>query len=1144
MKKIILVIVACSFWFAGTAQFNSSAPWMKELNAQKKSSGDSEPLKFQEIVDAFNEYWKDKDHTKKGSGYKPFKRWENFWKDCLNDDGTLMSPKQIWDAGMQKNALQSKMVDNSNWVAIGPDDIIDRSFSSANIGRVNTIIVDPVDPNKYYAGTPAGGIWRSLDAGASWVPLSDELPQIGVSAIAIDPVDTDIIYIGTGDDDANDTVSVGVLKSTDGGQTWNTTGLTFTVSGANNISEIYLDPSDRNKVFVSSSRGFYKSTNGGTNFARIFNADLNDMKLKPGDSNVIYAVSDSQVFRSDDNGDSFSTITSGLPLSSTLSRMVIDVTPANPNYVYVMSAANDANFSFEGIYKSTDSGVNFTKTAFTNTDIFGAGQAWYDMALAVSDTDADEIYTGELDIWKSTDGGDNFTQVNRWSVRTESYTHADIHFLRFFNGDLYCGSDGGIFKSTNGGNTFSDLTQKMQIGQFYEIAVSNSNGKSKKMAGGLQDNGSFGLTTAGEWNVYGGGDGMDAAIDPNNDDNYYGFMQFGQNLWISTNGGRTQTSRVARPGDVTNNTANWVTPLRMNSESELYAGYNAVYRLDGNAFVRVSPDFTGSSDTGRHRIDQLEIDPSNSDIMYATINETMWKSTDRGVSFTEIESFTLSISSVTIHSSNSNIVYVTTSGRSGGVFRSTDGGQNFTDITGDLPAVPKLVIKHQGLHSQDPLYVGTTIGVYRTDNTTPGVWETFDNNLPNSPVRDLEINVNDGNITAATYGRGVWQSPIPVELAQDDIRLVAINSPGTEINCGAVSPSFTVKNNGTNPISSIDIEYVVDGNSNTTTWTGTINSNATAVIDLPELNLDLGEHSISVVASVANDANGGNNSIDVNFNTNSTFNVSEGVNDFEDASDALLTGGGVLWERGVPAGALLNTAASGQNAYATNLDGNYPDGITSYLISKCYDMTTVGENPVLKFNMAFDIELDWDFINVEYSTDGGAAWNILGSANDPNWYNSDTAVNLSNCATCPGAQWTGTDATMKEYSYDLSAFSGESNFVFRFNFVSDGAFNNEGVVIDDVVIEGNTLSVEEVENRPALSLFPNPSSGIFNIQWRNAANVSYTVSDLTGKVIASQKGLISSENAAQINLSNYARGMYFLNVNLDGVEETKKLIKN
>ncbi|MHA7058530.1 T9SS type A sorting domain-containing protein [Aquimarina sp. M1] len=1135
MKKIILFITVLSFCFLGNAQFNSKAPWMKELNAQKKSSGNDEPLKFQEIVDAFNEYWKDKDYTKKGSGYKPFKRWENFWKDCLNDDGTLMTPQQIWDSGLQKRALQSKMSDDSNWVALGPDDIIDRSFSSANIGRVNVVIVDPVDPSKYYAGTPAGGIWRSENAGLSWVPLSDELPQIGVSAIAIDPMDTNIIYIGTGDDDASDTVSVGLLKSIDGGQTWNTTGLSFTVSSGNNISEVYLDPSDRNKVFVSTSQGFYKSTDGGASFNRTLSANLNDAKLKPGDSDIIYAVSDSRVYKSIDNGDSFSVITNGLPSSST--RLAIDVTPANSNYVYVLSAG--ANSSFQGLFKSTDSGDSFINPLPVQ-NVFGAGQAWYDMALAVSDTNEEEVYTGELDIWKSINGGQSFVQVNNWSVRTASYTHADIHFLRFFNGELYCGSDGGVFKSMNGGTTFSDLTEKMQIGQFYKIAVSKSNGKSKKMAGGLQDNGSFGLTTSGAWNVYGGGDGMDAAIDPNNNNKYYGFMQRGENLWISNNGGVTQTARVAQP---TNSTGNWITPLVMNKESELYAAYDAIYRLDDTVFAKVSPNFAGSSDS-QNRIDQFEIDPSDSDIMFASINETIWKSTDRGVTFSTIEIFSRSVTSINVHSSDSNIVYVTTSGSSGKVYKSVNGGLDFADITGDLPDIPKLVIKHQGSHSENPLFVGTTTGVYRTDDTTPGVWEVFDNNLPNVPVRDLEISVNDANITAATYGRGVWQSEIPVQLAQDDIRLVAINSPGTEINCGSVSPSFTVKNNGVNPISTINIEYVVDGSSSTTSWTGNINSNETTIIDLPELNLDLGEHNISVNASIANDGNAGNDSIDISFNTNSSYDGAQGVNDFENSSDELLTSGGNLWERGVPNGSILNTAASGQNVYATNLDGNYIDSTTSYLISNCYDMTTVGEDPILKFNMAFDIELDWDYINVEYSTDGGAVWNVLGTANDPNWYNSNTAVNPSNCSTCPGAQWTGTDATMKEYSYDLSAFTNETNFVFRFNFVSDQAVNNEGVVIDDVLIEGNLLSIGEFENRPGFSLFPNPSRDVFNIEWKNATSVSYRVTDISGKLISAKNDLNSSENSAQINLSNYAKGMYFLSVTLDGVDQTMKLIRN
>ncbi|WP_298318538.1 T9SS type A sorting domain-containing protein [uncultured Aquimarina sp.] len=1137
MKKNILLIVVLCLWFSGSSQFNSSAPWMKELTAQKRSAGVEEPLKFQEIVDAFNEYWKDKDHTKKGSGYKPFKRWENFWKDCLNDDGTLMTAKQIWDAGLQKKASFNKMADQSNWIALGPDDFIDRSSSNLNIGRVNTIIVDPVDPNKYYAGTPAGGIWKSEDAGASWVPLSDELPQIGVSAIAIDPVDTNIVYIGTGDDDANDTVSVGLLKSTDGGQTWNTTGLSFTISNGSKIGEIYLDPLDRNKVFVGTSNGFYKSTDAGVNFTRTLNADVNDMKLKPGDSNIIYAVSDNTIYKSTDNGDSFSIITNGLPSSST--RLAIDVTAAAPNYVYILSAGSGS--SFQGIYKSTDSGSSFART-LTTQNVFGAGQAWYDMALAVSDTNPEEIYTGELDVWKSTNGGDNFTQVNNWASRTASYTHADIHFLRFFNGELFCGSDGGIFKSNNGGNTFSDLTEKMQIGQFYKIAVSKSNGKSKKMAGGLQDNGSFGLTNSGEWNVYGGGDGMDAAIDPNNDDNYYGFMQLGQNLWISNNGGRSQASSVREPDpqtspdDVQEFFGNWITPLKINKEGEVYAGYNALFKLDVNRFVQVSPKL--STTTG---IARLEIDPSDSDIMYTAIGGTLRKSTDRGVTFSVAESFGRSITSINIHNSDSNIVYVTTSGTSGKVYKSVNGGLDFTDITGDLPNVPKLVIKHQGSHSDDPLFVGTSTGVYRTDDTTPGVWEVFDNNLPNVPVRDLEINVNDANITAATYGRGVWQSEIPTQLAQEDVRLLAINAPGIEINCGDVTPSIEVRNNGVNAITSLDIEYVVDGNSNTTTWTGNINPSETQSIDLPQLSVDLGEHTLNIITTTSGDTNPGNNALSGTFITNASA-VGIDINDFEDSGDDVLVVGGV-WERGIPTGTNLNTATSGQNVYGTNLDGNYPDSNTSFLVSNCYDLTTIG-SPILKFNMAFDIELDWDFVNIEYSTDGGLNWNILGTANDPNWYNSNTLPNNSNCFTCPGAQWTGRDATMKEYSYDLAAFANEESFIFRFNFVTDGGVNEEGVIVDDLQIEGNTLSIDDFENRPAFSLFPNPSSDIFNIQWRNATKVSYRVTDLAGKLISSRSGLNSSENTAQIDLSGYSKGMYFLSVSLDGIDKTMKLVRN
>ena len=1126
-EKIILLLFFVSL--IGNAQFNSSAPWMENLIERKKLAKNEGPLKFQEIVDAFNEYWKDKDHTKKGSGYKPFMRWQNFWKNCLNDDGTLVTYDQLIAAMDEKQNSIAKLADQSNWMPLGPDDFLSRATNNANLGRLNTIVTDPDNANVYYAGAPAGGLWKSNDAGLTWTPLTDELLQIGVSAIAIDPTDSNIIYIGTGDDDAGDTYSIGVLKSIDGGLTWNNTGLSFN-NTSSTVSEIYIDRSNgNNKVFVATSSGFYKSTNGGVSFVNTLNEDLNDAKIKPGDPNVIYAVSNTRFYKSVNNGDSFVQITSGLPASS--SRLVIDVTPADVNYVYVLSAG--AGSSFQGLYKSTDSGGTFAKSSNT-TDIFESNQAWYDLAIAVSDTNAEEVYTGVLNVWKSTNGGNSFFRLNNWAVRNASYTHADIHFLRFFDGVLYCGSDGGFYKSVDGGVNFADLTKGMNISQFYKIAVSKQN--SRKIAGGTQDNGSFGLTSNGQWNVYGGGDGMDAAIDPNNENKYYGFMQNGQNLWVSNNAGTNQSFSVARPSGAS---GNWITPIDINKDSEVFAAYNALYRLDGNAFTKVSADFLDN-------IDELEIDPVNPDNIYVSIGNNLFKSTNRGVNFSLAGStFSSNISAIEVHNSDSNIIYIVTSGTNGKVLKSTDGGDSFNDITGNLPNIPKLEIEHQGRHSDNPLFVGTSIGVYRIDDTLTE-WEVFENNLPNTPITDLEINLEDGNITAATYGRGIWQSVIPVKLAQNDIRLVDIEVADLEISCNDVSAAIRVVNNGLDPITSVDIQYFINGNLNTTTWSGNIASTESTLIDLPQANYNFGINELEVVTTIANDAYPDNNAKSINIIKNNIA-VGGEINEFENPADEILafnsSQNSSLWERGIPSGTTLNSVTSGQNAYATNLSGNYTDNTVAYLISGCYDLSNI-ETPVLKFNMAFDLEQDWDFVNVEYSLNNGSTWQILGDATDPNWYNSDRLPNGNDCFNCPGAQWTGTDGTMKEYSYDLAAFTNEATFIFRFNFVSDQSVNQEGVVIDDLIIEGNVLSVNDFNNEGSFVVYPNPSRNIFNVQWSSASSMEYQIYDITGKMISTNTYIDSSINEVEIDLSSHSKGVYFLQIKLDDRESNVKLLKN
>lgn len=1148
MKKPLLLVFIFFLFHTLYAQYNPDAPWMKSLISKKKTSSKTidSPLTFNEIVNAFNLYWKDKDASKKGSGHKPFKRWENFWKNYVKDDGTLPSSKEFWDTweSVQLSKQNSSLVDQSNWLPIGPNNFTNTGSWSSGIGRINAIIVDPLTPTTYYAGAPAGGIWKSINSGTSWVPLADDLPQIGVSGIAIDHTDSDIIYIATGDDDGWDTYSIGVMKSIDGGTTWNTTGLNTSMSNRpTNMNDIYMHPSNSLLLWVATNKGVFKTIDGGTNWSNsngTQNLNIKDIKLKPGDSNTIYAVTEDTFYVSTDAGETFTNSGFGIGLPASSNRLVIDVTPDNSNTIYVLSALNNG---FQGLYKSVDSGVNFIQMAANvpvDEDLFDEStQAYYDMALAVSDNNEDEIYVGVLNIWKSINGGTDFTPVNKWyQPNSASYSHADIHLLRFYDGILFAGTDGGFYKTTDGGTNFTDLTAGMQIGQFYRLTVSKDN--SQKMVGGLQDNGGYAYNS-NSWLNYYGADGMDTAINPDNSDLMYGFIQYGSSLYGSKTGGNSRNFIISIPDseiDVDNgdNGGNWITPLTMTRDGELYAGYESLYKLCSGYWTSISTSF-GSN------IDVLEIDEVNPDNIFVGLNKDLHKSSDRGVSFTNVESFPTNITSVEVNNNDSSIVYVTTSGSSGGVYKSMDGGLSFSDITGSLPNITKNIIKHQNLHGDNPLFLGTSLGVYRYDDLL-GDWEAFENNLPTVPVRDLEININDGNLTAATYGRGIWQTDIPTESNLTEISLEAITDAKQLVGCGTLGTAKAlVKNRGTNTINSVTLNYTLNGTPNNTVWNGSLAPDASTLINIPSMNLSgSGLQELKVNTSSAGDSFSGNNELVTTFysNDSGSFNV---VNEFETLSDELLafddnSSCAGYWQLGEPTGTNLNSTQSGDNVYGTNLSGDHGNSLKSYLVSKCYNLSLIS-NPVFKFYMAFDLELDWDIMYIEYTTDSGLNWNILGNSSDPNWYNSNTLPG-SNCFNCPGAQWTGTDTTMKEYSYNLAALNSETNIVFRFVFHSDEATVQEGVIIDDFSIEGALSTSSPLYS--LFSVYPNPSQSIFNINIKHVASFNLNVTDITGKTVIQTSKIKNQNNSYKLDMSGYASGIYFLNIDSEIGVATKKII--
>jgi len=819
MRFFTSTLVTAFIFVSSIISAQPNGPWVKSKNTPDKT--------FAEYQQEFNLFWKNKT-PEKGQGFKQFKRWEHFWQSRLLKDGTLPSSAFIWSGvsdAIPKGAGTDATKDQSLWLPMGPTDYELTGSWSAGHGRINVVTVDPNDPNTIYIGAPAGGIWKSTDGGQNWVILNDQLGVIGVSDIAIDPNDSEIIYIATGDDDAGDTYSVGVMKTTDGGLNWNTTGLTLT--GNSRVSKVVLDPDNSQIVYAATNSGLYKSSNGGTSFSVVFAQSTRDFAFKPGDSQTIYTVTSSSFYRSTNGGSTFTQISSGLP-GSDVSRIVIGVTPANSAFVYLSIAANDNGF--KGLYRSTNSGSSFSLRNNT-TDIYEANQAWYDLAIAVDPSNANIVYNGVLNIWKSTNGGTGFTKMNSWSNPTgASYTHADIHYLGFYGNILFCGSDGGIYKSTNGAANFTDLSPGLQIGQFYAIDGTEQNADA--IVGGLQDNGGY-YTQSGQggWKNYYGADGMGCAIDFTNPDVVYGAIQYASNIYKSTDGGNN-ISNIGSPED-----GAWVTPLQLdpNDNTRLLVGYSKLYEYTGTWNALTTFDFSGT-------LNQFEVAPSNSDVIYFAKGSNLYKTTNGGTTVTQLSGLSSEwITDIAVHNTDQNTLWVTFGGWTNGtkVYKSTNGGASWSNISGALPNIPVNCVVYQH-GSNGGIYVGNDIGVYYYDETV-GVWDDFFKDLPHTIVNDLVINHTGSVITAGTYGRGVWQSNLSNSslLAINPFLVEIIDVPAMVCN-SSISPGVRVKNLGTEELTSFTLEYGLSNYNLSYNWTGNLSSLSDTIIYLNQVSLTEG----------------------------------------------------------------------------------------------------------------------------------------------------------------------------------------------------------------------------------------------------------------------------------------------------------------
>ncbi|MEI6817806.1 MAG: glycosyl hydrolase, partial [Bacteroidota bacterium] len=456
--------------------------WVKMMQDPNVNFYDVQKAFYQQHKEEKEANLKEEDESE----YRFFKRLEYELLPRVFPTGKLPSPDLAWKE-IQKyrqqhpipSANHAKNITSPTWTSLGPDSLSGGSWSPG-LGRVNVVMVDPIDSNKIYIGAPSGGLWKSADGGHTWATTTDNLPVLGVSTIAIDPTNTNVIYIGTSDNDAWECFSIGILKSTDGGNTWNTTGMSYTVNQGAKIYSLLIDPTNHNTLLAATTSGVFKTTDGAATWTQVSTiTNIRDLQFKPGNHNVVYAVNN-DFYRSINNGNSFTQITSGLPADTLVNRLKIGVTAANPNAVYVIAGQNGGNGYF-GLYYSNDGGLNFS-TRSNSPNILGyaydgssgGGQDWYTLALAVSPTDENEVFAGGVNIWKSNDGGVNWSLNAFWEPAPfcpipAGYVHADIHTLVFFNHTLFSGCDGGIWKSPDNGNTWNNISNGLCITEFYRL---------------------------------------------------------------------------------------------------------------------------------------------------------------------------------------------------------------------------------------------------------------------------------------------------------------------------------------------------------------------------------------------------------------------------------------------------------------------------------------------------------------------------------------------------------------------------------------------------------------------------------------------------------------------------------------------------
>jgi photosystem II stability/assembly factor-like uncharacterized protein len=747
----------------------------------------------------------------------------------------------LWGTAQEVSLKGKELFGNINARHIGP---------ALMSGRINDVEMHPTNARVIYIGTAGGGVWKSLDGGATFAPIFDDYVQ-SIGVVTLDPKEPDnVIWVGTGETWTRNSVSIGngLFKSTDGGNNWKE------IPGfedSERIASIVVNPDNTNVVYVgvlgalwsdNETRGVYKTSDGGKTWNKILylnpSTGAADVIMDPNNPNILYASMwefrrtgwsfnsgglNSGLYKSTDSGKTWNKIHKGFP-EGELGRIAVAIAPNDNTILYAVLETNDK--AKNGLWKSKDAGESWSHL---NNDFGLVVRPFYFSRITVDPRNPDVVVKGGLSGSISRDGGKTFKNLGNM--------HSDIHDVTFHIKDsdiMYSGTDGGVYRSWDGGNTF-EIVENLPLSQFYHISVDNA--KPYNVYGGLQDNGSWygpssspGGVNARDWNSVGYGDGFRVLKHPTKNI-IYSEMQGAQNVWrYDVDRKRTKTIQPLAEQGQDKLRWNWNAPMAVSAHQpdRFYMGSQFVHVSEdmGDTWKIISPDLTTNDPSKQNQEDSggLSMDNSGAEnhttiftIAESPLDENiLWVGTDDGnVQVTQDggknwSNVTPNLKGIpantwvyhieaSVHGKGT--AYAVFDGHTTGDFKpyalkTTDFGQTWNSIISDDIERNAFVRNIQeDYENEDLLFLGTEFGLYVTIDGGKN-WSKFTNNMPSVAIHFIDLQKETSDLVMGTHGRGVIIiddiSPLRElsnEVLQKDVHFFE-SKPFTMVEQGAFSGSF------------------------------------------------------------------------------------------------------------------------------------------------------------------------------------------------------------------------------------------------------------------------------------------------------------------------------------------------------------------